>query len=103
MLTFQTTALSIDNSGTADPYADPTSTLTFEAPNPQVAMAFVSAFNAIDASTWSDCHTSLGWNPQVVDGPCLDPWGDHMSWEDIQADRCLREEMRFWPQSTAVV
>ncbi len=98
MLTYKTTLTSIDESGTADPYMDPTTDMTFEAPNLQVALAFISAFNAIDASTWSDHHSSLGWEPQIVDGPS----DDHWTWDDIQQDRSLSSEMAFWPQSTVV-
>jgi len=98
MLTFQTTVTEIDRSGDMPLDWDNTSQMTFEAPNPQVAMSFVSAFNAIESSTWSDCHVSLGWEPQIVNGPCV----DHMSWDEIQQDRNLSSEMPFWPQSTAV-
>ncbi len=82
----------------SDPEYNPCGEMTFESPNMQVARAFVQAFNAIEASTWSDCVTYLSWEPQVVDGPCE----DHMSWQEIQADRSLCQEMAFYPQSTAV-
>ena len=77
----------------------PCGEMTFEAPNLQVAQAFIEAWNAIEASTWSDSLTFLGWEPQVVDAPSEEY---HLSWQEIQADRSLCREMAFYPQSTAV-
>jgi len=64
----------------------------FESPNPDVARTFVEAFIRIDASTWTDDHTILNGEIQVVDGPPDDD-SCFYSWTDIQSDESLRQEM----------
>ncbi len=91
MLTFRCASYDIDQSGTADD-VDPCGYMYFEAPSPDVARTFVEAFNRIDASTWSDCHTILNDEILVVDGPA-DDYNYFVSWDEIQDDRMLCEEM----------
>ncbi len=75
--------------------------MTFEAPNLQVAHTYVEAFQRNDASTWSDQHTILHGDIKCIDTPVTCDW--FVSWDDIQRDRSLREEMLLaTPQSTAV-
>lgn len=92
MLFFQVASYDTDQSGTCAEDYDPCGYLTFECPNPDVARTFVDAFNRIDASTWSDCHTILSEEMQVVDGPADDD-GWVYTWDDIQSDKDLCSEM----------
>jgi hypothetical protein len=92
MLTFRCASYDIDQSGTSADDFDPFGFMYFEAPSPDVARTFVDAFNNIDGSTWSDCHTILNGEITVVDGPAND-YSYFYSWDDIQDDRSLCEEM----------
>ena len=103
MLIFRTTATEQLDGLAAETVADdwcPYSEFTFEAPNYQVALTFLEAWNLIEASTWSDSLMFLDWDCQVTSEPSEDGF---LSWDDIQGDRSLREEMLLaTPQSTAV-
>ena len=92
MLFFRVASYDIDQSGTTADDFDPCGYVYFESPNPDVARTFVQAFNRIDASTWSDCHTILNDDIQVVDGPA-DDYSRIYSWADIQDDDMLCDEM----------
>ena len=103
MLTFQIDYTETDTSGLwmCDDDYSPYGVMTFEAPNLQVAHTYVEAYQRIDASTWSDQHTILHGDIKRVPTPVTCEW--FVSWDDIQDDRYLCEEMLLVPpQSTAV-
>ena len=103
MLTFQIAYDETDTSGLwmCDDDYTPYGVLTFEAPNLQVANTYVEAFQRIDGSTWSDNHTILHGDIQRVDLPISCDW--FVSWDDIQGDRYLCEEMLLVPQQSTAV
>jgi len=93
MLTYRIASTSTESNWlTEDEDYTPYGYVYFQCPNPDVARTFVEAFIRIDASTWTDDHTILSGEIEQVDGPA-DDYSFIYSWDDIQSDESLRQEM----------
>jgi len=93
MLTYRIASTSTESNWlTEDEDYSPYGYVYFQSPNPDVARTFVEAFIRIDASTWTDDHTILSGEIEQVDG-LADDYSFIYSWDDIQSDESLRQEM----------